>query len=218
MNEQIALRATLERLLERPGMYGTPGLLEGLAVHVIHVLLTTHQASWSFHDTQVFWQRITQDLGFGDRCARDLDSQRIMRWHMWGRDEEAARLQVVNGFKRIRSALAARGRTLPRTQEWIDALLRAPKHGGPPDVLENVLYGLTLIACDQPDVLRTLFEAECVNVSGKGAQRLTDVGTSRELRARAPRRYPSETGEADVLAGIREALRRIDTMLDEAGR
>lgn len=216
--ERALLRQALDQLARYPGMYGSPGAVEGLATHVVHVLLCMHRDAWSFTETEALWKGVAKDLGFGERCARDEESRRIMRWALWGEEEETARSQVVAGFQRIWTVLRERAPDAPCTSRWIEALFREPNICGPPDVLDCVLFGLMLfINPNERETLRSMLDAECVRVRGVRTRPLFEVGTTKAVRARTPKRYPTESGEGDVVAGIREAARRVDDILGPLG-
>ena len=211
VDELRALRSALASYAARPNLYGSPEQVEGLAMHVTHVLFTIGHSAWSFRDTEAFWRELASALGFGARCAQDEEAYKIKRWWRWGSEEARARLQVRGAYRRIWRRLRHLDGGRPQTQGWIRALLATPRLAGPPDVLETVLWGLTSIVLEeQLEAFITLLDEELRRAGANSLRRLADVGTEAEWLARAPEdSIPDFTSELRVATGIREALRRI---------
>jgi hypothetical protein len=212
-DEFTILREALSLYARRPNMYGYPEELEGLGKHVTHVLLTTLHSAWRLEETEAFWRQVASDLGFGERCAQDEEEHRIRRWNRWGANEDVSRAQVVAAYKRIWTELRPLAQDLPRTKEWIETLLNDPVCAGPPDVLDNVLVCLIVIASEPCiEIFDALYEKEKRRVKGDSVRRLPDIGTKKNWHARSPGRHIEFKSYPHVVAGIQEALRRLDMM------
>ena len=100
MSLENDLRDRLRGMTKTARMWGSPEELECAAMHFTHVLLLSRDAKWTLEQTKEKWKPI------GAPFAQDADEHLGMREKMYGKDEDTARVQVVQGFVVVWTSLA----------------------------------------------------------------------------------------------------------------
>src|SRR5579883_66417 len=118
-----AIRDFLERMVERPSMYGSPEEIEETAKHLAHTGLTIIDPHWRFSDTQAWWTQVALDVVGASKLADDDDYYKIMRHWRWGPHEAKSREQVVRGFTSIARNPSPGWLPYPTVSQWLSTLL-----------------------------------------------------------------------------------------------